>query len=174
MSARRIKPTLGTAVAAAFAAALIGAAPAARADGPDPFEDLFGDSGINIWTPSADSFLDSNDPTLAGSLDGSVDNFLDKVDGVTGGINEDWDPLSNLVYEFDPTSFQLDGYYTSPGDGGLPITGLSDLAVGLDYTLFAADLEPVGTGLTDLVQIPFDISIALLYLPLLPLILAGA
>jgi hypothetical protein len=40
--------------AGAFAAALIGVAntPAARADN-DPFEDLFGDSGINTWTPTA-------------------------------------------------------------------------------------------------------------------------
>ena len=35
------------AVGAAFAAALIGLAPAARADEPDPFQLLFGDSGIN-------------------------------------------------------------------------------------------------------------------------------
>ena len=31
----------------AFAAALFGLAPAARADEPDPFQLLFGDSGIN-------------------------------------------------------------------------------------------------------------------------------
>ena len=45
------------AVAAVFAAALIGLAngPAARADTePEPFQDLFGDTGINPWTPAAD------------------------------------------------------------------------------------------------------------------------
>ena len=60
MNPRRITLTLGTAVGAAFAAALIGLAnaPAARADTePDRVEDLFGDSGINSWTPSVDSSL---------------------------------------------------------------------------------------------------------------------
>ena len=38
-----------TAIDAAFAATLIGLAPAARADTePDPFEDLFGTAGVNI------------------------------------------------------------------------------------------------------------------------------
>ena len=42
------------AVGVAFAVALIGLAnaPAADADDDlDPFQDLFGDSGINTWTP---------------------------------------------------------------------------------------------------------------------------
>jgi hypothetical protein len=51
---------------------------------------------------------------------------------------------------------------------------LTDLAVGLDYTFWASDLTGVGFGLTDIVQIPGDIVIALLYLPLLPFILAAA
>jgi len=51
---------------------------------------------------------------------------------------------------------------------------VTDLAVGLDYTLWASDLTGVGSGLTDIVQIPEDIVIALLYLPLLPFVLAGA
>src|SRR5258708_38543325 len=75
---RRSPLTIGTAVSAVFAAALIGLpnAPAARADTePDPFEDLFGTAG-NSWTASADSLLLTSDPTLAGSLDASVDNFL--------------------------------------------------------------------------------------------------
>ena len=44
---------VGMAVGAAFAAALIGLAnaPAATADTDlDPFQDLFGDTGINTWT----------------------------------------------------------------------------------------------------------------------------
>ena len=79
MNLRRIPLTLGAAVGAAFAAALIGLAnaPAARADTePEPFQYLFGDSGINTWTPSADSLLNSSDPTLAGNWDTSGDNFL--------------------------------------------------------------------------------------------------
>ncbi|MGB7114265.1 MAG: hypothetical protein WBD77_27665 [Mycobacterium sp.] len=53
----------------AFAAALFGLAPAARADEPDPFQVLFGDSGINnTWTSTADAYLDTNDPTLASDL----------------------------------------------------------------------------------------------------------
>jgi hypothetical protein len=75
MNPRRIPLTLGTAVGVAFAA-LIGVAPAARADGPDPFEDLFGDTGINAWTPAADASLLSSDPTEAANLDASVENFL--------------------------------------------------------------------------------------------------
>jgi hypothetical protein len=97
-----------------------------------------------------------------------VDNFLTNV-----AVGQD-DPLSSLVYEFDPTSFSFDGFYDSPEAGGLPNDGLADLAVGLDYTLFASGLESLGTGVTDLVQIPYDIALGLLYLPLLPFILAGA
>jgi hypothetical protein len=157
-------------VGAAFAAALIGLAPAARADTePDPLENLFGDTGFNSWTPSADASLLSSDPTLAGSLDTSVTNFLTNV-----AVGQD-DPLSSLLYEFDPTSFSFDGFTgIDPEAGGLPNDGLADLAVGLDYTLFTGSLESLGTGVTDLAQIPYDIALSLLYLPLLPFILAGA
>ena len=166
---RRRAGGVGMAVGVAFAAALIGLAPAARADTePDPLQDLFGDTGFNSWTPSADASLLSSDPTLAGSLDTSVDNFLTNV-----AVGQD-DPLSSLVYEFNPTSFSLDGFTgIDPEAGGLPNDGLADLAVGLDYTLFANGLESLGTGVTDLVQIPYDIALGLLYLPLLPFILAG-
>jgi hypothetical protein len=166
---RRWAGGVGT-IGAAFAAALIGLAPAATADTePDPLENLFGDTGFNSWTPSADASLLSSDPTLAGSLDTSVDNFLTNV-----AVGQD-DPLSSLLYEFDPTSFSFDGFTgIDPEAGGLPNDGLADLAVGLDYTLFANGLESLGTGVTDLVQIPYDIALGLLYLPLLPFILAGA
>jgi hypothetical protein len=166
---RRWAGGVGT-IGAALAAAMIGLAPAARADTePDPLEDLFGDTGFNSWTPSADASLLSSDPTLAGSLDTSVDNFLTNV-----AVGQD-DPLSSLLYEFDPTSFSFDGFTgIDPEAGGLPNDGLADLAVGLDYTLFANGLESLGTGVTDLVQIPYDIALGLLYLPLLPFILAGA
>jgi hypothetical protein len=57
---------VGMALGAAFAAALLGLAPGARADTePDPFEDLFGTAGANSWTVSADSsLLSSNWPPL--------------------------------------------------------------------------------------------------------------
>lgn len=75
MNARRSPLTLGTAVGVACAA-LIGLAPAARADTePDPFQALFGDTGINTWTVSADNSLATSDPTLAANFDTSVDNF---------------------------------------------------------------------------------------------------
>jgi hypothetical protein len=76
MNARRSPLTLGTAVGVAFAAALIGVAPAARADTePDPLEDLLGSYGGNSWTVSADNSLATSDPTLAANFDTSVDNF---------------------------------------------------------------------------------------------------
>jgi hypothetical protein len=171
MSARRIKPTLGTAVAAAFAAALIGLAPAARADTePDPFEDLLGTAGVNTWTPTADAELLSSNPTEAANLDASIDTFNNDI-----GLGYQIDPLSQLAFEFDPSGFGFDGYTgDDPASGGLPLNAITDLAVGLDYTLWAGDLTGVGSGLTDIVQVPEDIVIALLYLPLLPVILAGA
>jgi hypothetical protein len=131
---RRSAGGVGMAVGAAFTAALIGLAnaPAARADTePDPFEDLFGTAGGNTWTPSADSFLNSIDPTnaLAGNFDTSVDNFLAQV-----GSN---DPLGSLLYSFDPSAFSVD-----PTAGVLlPDNAIGDLATGLDYTLFNADQE---------------------------------
>jgi hypothetical protein len=186
MNPRRIPLTLGTAVGAAFAAALIGLAnaPAATADTgvggvigvdqpdplPDPFQELFGDSGINTWTPSADGLLNSSDPTLAANFDTSVDNYLTDIFLSQNQI----DPLTNLAYEFDQTGFMLDGFYDPPSAGGLPTDPISDLAVGLDYTLFASGVPGAGGGVADLVQIPYDIVIGLLYLPLLPFILAGA
>ena len=167
--------SVGMAVSAAFAAALIGLAnaPASRADTePEPFQDLFGDSGINAWTPAADSYLDTNDPTLAATLATSVENFDAAVTSYDG---YNYDPLSQLVYEFDETAFSLGPYRgTAPGDGGLPDNAIGDLAVGLDYTLYASDLTAVGTDVDYLVQIPYDIVLGLLYLPLLPFVLAVA
>jgi len=159
------------AVGAAFAAALIGLAPAARADTePDPFEDLLGTAGVNTWTPTADAELLSSNPTEAANLDVSIDTFNNDI-----GLAYQIDPLSQLAFEFDPTGFGADGYTgIDSASGGLPLNALTDLAVGLDYTLWASDLTGLGNGLTDIVQIPEDIVIALLYLPLLPFILAGA
>jgi hypothetical protein len=142
INARRIPLILGTAVGVAFAAALVGLAPAARGDTePDPFEDLFGDSGINSWTPSADSFLNSSDPTLAGDWDTSVDNFLLNI-----GNQED--PFSIIAYRLDPSAFSHDpaafGYFL---DDGVPLNATGDFALGLDWTLYesgiGATLDPI-------------------------------
>ena len=155
---RRWAGGVGMAVGAAFAAALIGLAPAARADpelipsddlsgGPNPFEELFGSSGINTWTPSADSFLASNDPTLAAQMDTSVDNFL-------FNFGNQVEPFSTIAYRLDPSlpldqlPFSMDpagfGYFL---DGGVPLNATGDFALGLDYMLDAsgigATLDPI-------------------------------
>jgi hypothetical protein len=173
MNARRITPTLGTVVVAAFAAALIGLAPAARADTePDPFENLLGTAGVNTWTPTADAELLSSNPTEAANLDASVDAFNADVTGY-GGYQ--YDPLSQLVYEFDEGAFSIGSFMgQAPNDGGLPDNAIGDLAVGLDYLDWANGTTGIGTDLSDAVQIPYDIVIALVYLPFLPFILAAA
>ena len=148
MNPRRIPLTLGTAVGVAFSAALSGLAPAARADTePGPFQDLFGDTGINSWTASADSSLLSSDPTLAASLDTSVDNFLVNIGGD--------DPFSFVAFLADPSAFSYDpagfGYFT---DGGVPLNASADFALGLDYTLFASGLDAtVDPGIWDLANL---------------------
>jgi hypothetical protein len=122
---------VGTAVGAAFAAALIGLAhaPAARADTePDPFELLFGDSGINSWTPAVDGYLDTNDPTLAADLNTSVDNFF------AATTDHPFTELAVLGNLYGLDTIGTDGY---------PDNGLGDLAVGLDYSLFASGLAPI-------------------------------
>lgn len=123
--------------AAAFAAALIGLAPAARADEPDPFQLLFGDSGINTWTPAADTDLAALSPTLAS-------DFAASVDGFESGAGGFWaeDPFTILTDDLDPSAFtaNLDGV------GSLPGNGIGDLAVGLDYTVFSTG----GYGSVDL------------------------
>jgi hypothetical protein len=144
MNPRRIPHTRGTAVGVTFAAMLIGLAnnPAARADTePDPFQDLFGNTGFNSWTASADSVLNSSDPTLAGNWDTSVDNFLLNI-----GNQED--PFSIIAYRLDPSAFSHDpaafGYFL---DDGLPLNATGDFALGLDWTLFesgiGATLDPI-------------------------------
>jgi hypothetical protein len=150
-----------TAIEPSSAAAVLPAA-APTSDGAGPFEDLLGDAGINSWTPSADALLLADDPGLAATLDTSVESFY------AGGFTDD--PLSLLTFEFDPSGFGgIDPY-----DGGLPDNLIADLAVGTDYALYASDLTSLGTDATYLVQIPYDILIALAELPLLPFILAAA
>jgi hypothetical protein len=139
--------SVGMAVGAAFAAALIASGPVARADAPGPFEDLFGDTGINTWTPAADASLLSSDPALAGSLDTSVENFLAGLLGSPDFPDGDA-PFSDLVSEFDPTAFT--GYFGFGIDGGFPDNTIGDFAVGLDYTLFATGIAGNEVGIWDL------------------------
>ncbi len=115
--------------------------------GANPFEDLFGNSGINTWTTSADSFLASNDPTLAANLDTSVDNFLIN-------FGNQVDPFSTIAYRLDPSlppdqlPFSMDpagfGYFL---DDGVPLNATGDFALGLDYLSYAsgigATLDPI-------------------------------
>jgi hypothetical protein len=185
MNPRRIPLTLGTAVGVAFAA-LIGVAPAARADGPDPFEDLFGDTGINAWTPAADASLLSSDPTEAANLDASVENFLADAP-ISTQFPEGDDPFSFITWEvLDPSAFTGEPLedHLSLGTvvpGGLPDNAIGDLAVGLDYSLFASGLAPsLDTGIADslnfLGSLPGD-ALALLFFPeyliLIPILAAG-
>jgi hypothetical protein len=116
----------------AFAAALIGLAPAARADEPDPLQLLFGDSGINTWTPTADAYLDTNDPTLASDFLTSVDNFEGGffADNLDGSVT-----FTRLTDLLDSSAFTV-----ASGGGLVPDNAIGDLAVGTDYTLFASGL----------------------------------
>ena len=134
------KPTgMVLAAGAAFAAAVIGLAPAARADEPDPFQLLFGDTGLNTWTPSADAYLDTNDPTLAADFDASATDFEGGfgVDQLFASVT-----FTELTDALDPSAFTA-----SPFLGGLPDNAIGDLAVGLDYTLFASGLGSLDADL---------------------------
>lgn len=133
------KPTgMMIAASAAFAAALIGLAPAARADAPDPFQILFGDSGFNAWTTPADTDLATLSPTLAGSLDASATDF--EYAG--------YDTFTRLADTLDPIAFSG----TNPvGLGVLPDGAIGDLAVGTDYTL----------SVTGLGSLDFDLGVLL-------------
>ncbi|MGA8332549.1 MAG: hypothetical protein WB777_25185 [Mycobacterium sp.] len=140
---------------AAFAAVLIGLAPAARADTePDPFEELFGSTGFNAWTPAADASLLSSDPTEAANLDASVENFLADAP-ISTQFPEGDDPFSFYTWEaFDPSAFtgeplvdHLDLGTIVPG--GLPDNAIGDLAVALDYTLFASGIGGNDVGIAD-------------------------
>lgn len=167
MNPRRIPLTLGMAVGVAFAA-LIGLAPAARADTePDPFQALFGDTGINSWTPSADSSLISSDPTLAADLNTSVENFLADAP-VSTQFPEGDDPFSFVTWELDPSTFTADPTLA----GGLPDNALGDSAVALDYALFASGLGGNDVGIADslnfLANVPdstLALTLALVFFP---------
>jgi hypothetical protein len=124
------------AAGAALAAALIGLAPATRADEPDPFQVLFGDSGFNAWTTTADTDLATLSPTLASDFATSVDTY-------------EFDPSNTftlLADKLDPSAFS-----DAPDLGGLPDNAIGDFAVGLDYGLY-------GNGLGSL---DFDLGVLL-------------
>jgi hypothetical protein len=129
------------AVAGAVAVTLIGLAnaPAAEADTDlDPFQDLLGDTGINTWTPAADSYLASIDPTnaLAVNLDTSVDNFVMGELVQPGDFFGQFDVISLQAYASDTSAFSFENGILTP------LTPAADLALGLDYSLFATGLAP--------------------------------
>jgi hypothetical protein len=116
----------------------------------DPFQDLFGDTGINSWTPAADSYLASIDPTnaLATNFDASVDNFV-TVAGPPYFYGPDL-VFSELAYGSDPSAFSIPipmiEFLT-------PVDSTGEFALGLDYTMYASGLAPVVDPLImDLVQ----------------------
>jgi hypothetical protein len=136
-------------------------APAAAAPSDlNPFEDLFGTAGINTWTTGADTLLNGSDPSQAASLDASVDAFIAAEDAgyVDSGAGPAYlvDPLQSLVGEFIGPSPFLNG------DEGVPVTGIGDVAVGLDYEIFASGLAPtldpaLSDALTSLPTLSSDI-----------------
>jgi hypothetical protein len=125
----------------AIAAAVLPAA-APAADGPDPFEDLFTSTGINSWTPAADASLLSSDPSLAATLDTSVENYMSVVDQI--------DPVSQLTAEIDPSAFTYSLELSPTGDYidvPIPQDGVGELALGTDYLLSLAGIDDFGNPL---------------------------
>ncbi len=94
----------------------------------------------------------TSDPTLAATLDTSVDNFLASVP-VSPNFPEGDDPFAFLVWSLDPSAFSPDAFYGPLLDGGgLPDNAISDFAVGLDYTLFATGIGGNDVGISDLLS----------------------
>jgi hypothetical protein len=160
---RRFFLGMDIAVGAGFVAAMIALAQTARADTDiDPFQDLFGDTGINTWTPAADNFLASIDPTgtLAANMDTSVDGF----ETLANSSHGDDAALSILAYQSDPGAFSnvpefSDWLFSNCGGvfvacDFFPADANGDFAWGLDYTLFASGLSPtVDPLISDLAQL---------------------
>jgi hypothetical protein len=165
------------AVGTAFAAAILASTPTARADDMqisidgldlfptagntaaapsdlDPFEDLFGDSGINTWTTSADASLPS---TTAASLDATVDAFQN--DGIPPAFE-------NIIGQLDPSAYAVD--LTGPEQGYFLADPLGDLATTLDFSLYASGLAPT---LDPAILDTFNVAEGILLSPLL--LLAG-
>jgi hypothetical protein len=130
-----------------------------------PLQLLFGDSGFNSWTPAADASLLSSDPTLAATLDTSVENFL------TLAYSGQDAPLSTFVDTFDPSAFSgtpqllFDG--CAYGCSTFPLDPTGDFALGLDYTAFASGLDPVWEPTIALAETILTAPLVLLSLPFL-------
>jgi hypothetical protein len=124
---------------AALGAALIGAG-SAHADAA-PFEDLFGTAGINTWTAGADAWLIGNDPTLAASLDSSVENFMAVAQPPYFYGLDTW--FSDFTAGSDPGAF-ANALVSGNTEFLIPMDFNGDVALGLDYSLFtlAPGLEP--------------------------------
>jgi hypothetical protein len=151
-------PTAGNTATADSAMADIaignGATAAAAPSDLDPFEDLFGDSGINTWTTSADASLPS---TTAGSLDATVDAFHN--DGIPPAFE-------NIIGQLDPSAYAVD--LTGPEQGDFPADPLGDLATTLDFSLYTSGLAPT---LDPAILDTFNVAEGILLSPLL--LLAG-
>jgi hypothetical protein len=157
---RRLFLGMDIAIGAGFVAAMIALAQEAKADTEfDPFEDLFGTAGINTWTPAADSYLATIDPTnaLAANLDTSVDNFV-----TAAAPPYFYGPdtsFSEIATSLDPGAFP-GALISGNAEFLTPLDANADFALGLDYTLFATGLAPVVDPLiTDLEvasQLPLD------------------
>jgi hypothetical protein len=111
-----------------FSPPLAAAADPAATD-TGPFQLLFGDAGINTWTPEADALLLADDPSLDATLTTSVEDFWTAY----GSWGAD-DPITVFIAEQVADSFDK-----TPG---LPVTGIGDLAVSLDYGIYASGLAP--------------------------------
>jgi hypothetical protein len=98
----------------------------------DPLVQLYGDTGFNSWTTTADADLAALSPTLTADFDSGVVNF--DANNVAPYLSPVSDPISLGLYSVDPSAFSAD-----PSLGGLPDSGIGDLAVGLDYTLDVAE-----------------------------------
>jgi hypothetical protein len=83
--------------------------------------------------------LDTNDPTLAADFDASATDFEGGfgVDQLFASVT-----FTELTDALDPSAFTA-----SPFLGGLPDNAIGDLAVGLDYTLFASGLGSLDADL---------------------------
>jgi hypothetical protein len=95
-----------------------------------PFETLFGDSGFNAWTTTADTDLAALSPTLVGDLATSVDGY--EVGNFNGNPDDAFTVLTDLL---DPSAFS-----GTPFGLLVPDNTIGDFAVGLDYTLFASGI----------------------------------
>ena len=121
--------------AALLGSADVGSAPSAGADTGtdlDPLAQLYGDTGFNSWTTTADTDLAALSPTLASDLVTSVDNFQAGFDTYFGAVT-----FTYLTAYLDPSAFTSD-----PAGFLIPDNAIGDFAVGLDYSVDAVGLYP--------------------------------